>query len=278
MIRRDGAFDVIVVGGGINGIGVYPRTGVAGPARAAGRAQRLLLRLQRGALAHDPWRPALPGERRVRSGLGIAARARRAACSMRRTWCAPLPTTIPINSVFSGLLNGAAGFLGMTSRPASSGALPIKIGLMLYDWITRHRRLLPKHRFRGARATLRHWPALSPRLRFSATYHDAWISYPERLGVELILDTKRLAPRSVALNHAEITRAGAGFVVTDGPTGSRSARQDEGSRQRHRRLAGYGAGQPLRRRCERGALRLRHQGLAPDPRLSCAARRPATAT
>ena len=84
----------------------------------------------------------------------------------------------------------------MTSRPASRGALPIKIGLMLYDWTTRHRRLLPKHRFRSARATLRHWPALSPRLRFSATYHDAWISYPERLGVELILDTSGSRPEA----------------------------------------------------------------------------------
>ena len=48
------------------------------------------------------------------------------------------------------------------------------------------------------------WPALSPKLRFSATYHDAWISHPERLGVELLLDTQRLAPDSVALNYAEL--------------------------------------------------------------------------
>ena len=41
----------------------------------------------------------------------------------------PLATTIPITSVFSGLLNAAAGFLGLSSRPASRGALPIKIGL-----------------------------------------------------------------------------------------------------------------------------------------------------
>ena len=45
-----------------------PRTGAAGPAGAAGRARRLLLGLQRRAVAHDPRRPALPGERRVRAG------------------------------------------------------------------------------------------------------------------------------------------------------------------------------------------------------------------
>ncbi len=62
---------------------------------------------------------------------------------------------------------------------------------MLYDWITRRDRRLPKHRFRGARETLALWPDLSPELRFSATYHDAWISYPERLGIELVARTAR---------------------------------------------------------------------------------------
>jgi glycerol-3-phosphate dehydrogenase len=58
-------------------------------------------------------------------------------------------------------------------------------------------------------------------LRFSATYHDAWISYPERLGLELLLDTQRLAPDSVAINYAKIAADGAGFVLSDGPTGER---------------------------------------------------------
>ena len=130
----------------------------------------------------------------------------------------PLPTTIPINSLFSGMMNGAVGFFGLSGRPASRGALPIKIGLMLYDWITQHRRLLPKHRFRGARQTLATWPALSSKLRFSATYHDAWISHPERLGVELLLDTRRLALDSIALNYAELRPAGENFTLRGGQT------------------------------------------------------------
>ena len=150
----------------------------------------------------------------------------------------PLPTTIPINSLFSGMMNGAVGFFGLSGRPASRGALPIKIGLMLYDWITRHRRLLPKHRFRGARETLALWPALSPRLRFSATYHDAWISHPERLGVELLLDTRRLAPDSVALNYAELRPEGERWLSLDGQIRRDAARHGAGDRQRHGRVAG----------------------------------------
>ncbi|MCV3211225.1 glycerol-3-phosphate dehydrogenase/oxidase [Mesorhizobium sp. YC-39] len=219
LIRRDGAFDVIVIGGGINGIGVYRELALQG--------LRVLL-IERNDFCSGcsaaPSRMIHGGLRYLENGefdlVWESLRERDALLLNAPHMVRALPTTIPINSVFSGLLNGAAGFLGMTSRPASRGALPIKIGLMLYDWTTRHRRLLPKHRFRGARATLRHWPALSPRLRFSATYHDAWISYPERLGLELVLDTKRLAPGSVALNHAEILQSGEGFAVIDGPSGA----------------------------------------------------------
>ena len=219
LIREDGTFDVIVVGGGINGIGVYRELALQG--------LRVLL-IERNdycsgcsaalsRMVHGGLRYLENGEFDL---VWESLRERDALLLNASHMVRALPTTIPINSFFSGILNGAAGFFGMTSRPASRGALPIKVGLMLYDWTTRHRRLLPKHRFRGARETLEHWPELSPRLRFSATYHDAWISYPERLGVELILDTKQFAPRSVALNYAEINRNDAGFTVTDGPTGA----------------------------------------------------------
>ena len=63
---------------------------------------------------------------------------------------------------------------------------------------------MPRHMFRGARETRATLAAPDPRLRYSATYHDAWISHPERLGMELILDAQRLAPDTIALNYAEM--------------------------------------------------------------------------
>ncbi|RST85363.1 glycerol-3-phosphate dehydrogenase/oxidase [Aquibium carbonis] len=218
-LRQDGAFDVVVVGGGINGIGVYRELALQG--------LRVLL-VERNDFCSGcsaaPSRMIHGGLRYLENGefdlVWESLRERDALLVNAPHMVRPLPTTIPIARVFSGLMNGAAGFLGLSSRPASRGVLPIKIGLMLYDWTTRHRRLMPKHRFHGARETMRLWPGLSPRLRFSATYHDAWISYPERLGVELVLDTARLAPGSVALNHAEITRSGDGYRLVDRLTGA----------------------------------------------------------
>lgn len=220
LLRRDGAFDVVVVGGGINGIGAFRELALQG--------LRVLL-VERSDFCSGcsaaPSRMIHGGLRYLENGefdlVRESLRERDALLANAPHMVRPLATTIPITSIFSGLMNSAAGFFGISSQPASRGALPIKIGLLLYDWTTRHRRLLPRHRFRGARETLRHWPHLSPRLRFSATYYDAWISHPERLGVELLLDTKRLAPDCVALNHVEIVRAPDGFTVTDGPTGER---------------------------------------------------------
>jgi glycerol-3-phosphate dehydrogenase len=218
-IRQNGAFDVVVVGGGINGIGIYRELALQG--------LRVLL-VERSDFCSGcsaaPSRMIHGGLRYLENGefdlVWESLRERDALLVNAPHMVRPLPTTIPIEKVFSGLLNGAAGFFGLSSRPANRGALPIKIGLLLYDWITRHRRLMPKHRFRGAKETLRLWPGLSSRLRFSATYHDAWISYPERLGVELILDTQRLAPQCIALNHATIAQSNGGFSLADSPSGA----------------------------------------------------------
>lgn len=219
-IRRNGAFDVVVVGGGINGIGVFRELALQG--------LRVLL-VERNDFCSGcsaaPSRMIHGGLRYLENGeFGLvqeSLRERDALLANAPHMVRPLPTTIPIRSIFSGLMNGAAGFLGLSETPSSRGALAIKAGLALYDWTTRKRRVLPRHNFRGAKATLAQWPALDPKLRFSATYYDAWISYPERLGIELLRDTARLAPDSLALNRAEIARVGSTFELNDTTSGER---------------------------------------------------------
>jgi glycerol-3-phosphate dehydrogenase len=85
------------------------------------------------------------------------------------------------------------GLVGQTIQQRR--ALPIQLGLSIYDLVTGGPRRLPRHSFRGGQAARALWPHLTPRLRWSATYYDAWISYPERLGMELILDTEHVAPQ-----------------------------------------------------------------------------------
>ncbi|MBO0346293.1 glycerol-3-phosphate dehydrogenase/oxidase [Roseibium sp. CAU 1637] len=225
-ITENGAFDVVVIGGGINGLGVYRELSLQG--------LRVLL-VERNDFCSGcsaaPSRMIHGGLRYLENGEVDLVREslaeRDALLANAPHMVRPLPTTIPITSWFSGLFNSAATFIGKTGKPSNRGVLPVKIGLALYDRITGKRSALPRHQFRGASATLKTWPRLTRKLLCSATYHDAWISYPERLGVELILDTAQEVPTSVALNYAELLPANTdvadAFEVEDRETGARYA-------------------------------------------------------
>lgn len=217
-IARNTAFDVIVVGGGINGIGVFHDLSHQG-------LRVLLVEMNDfcsgcsaapSRMIHGGLRYLENGEiSLVRESLVERDRLLRNAPHLVR----PLPTTVPIERFASGVANAAFSFLGFTGRPKPRGALPIKLGLMLYDAITRAGRMLPRHSFRGRAATRSAFPALRPSIRFSATYYDAWISHPERLGIELIADAMSQNPQAMALNYARLADAGGRLVLTDGETG-----------------------------------------------------------
>jgi glycerol-3-phosphate dehydrogenase len=217
-IARSPAFDVIVVGGGINGIGVFHDL--------AHQGLRVLLvemndfcsgcSAAPSRMIHGGLRYLENGEiSLVRESLVERDRLLRNAPHLVR----PLPTTVPIERFASGLANAALNFVGFTGRPRPRGALPIKLGLVLYDAITRAGRMLPRHRFRGRAATRLAFPALRPSIRFSATYYDAWISHPERLGIELICDAMAQNPEAIALNYARLAQVSGGLALTDGETG-----------------------------------------------------------
>ena len=116
---RDGAFDVIVVGGGINGIGVFRELALQG--------LRVLL-VERNDFCSGcsaaPSRMIHGGLRYLENGefdlVRESLRERDALLRNAPHLVKPLATTIPIMSVFSGLLNGAANFLGVSSRPADA--------------------------------------------------------------------------------------------------------------------------------------------------------------
>lgn len=203
-IDANNHFDVVVVGGGINGIGTFRELALQG--------LRVLL-VERedfcSGCSAAPSRMIHGGLRYLENGeLGLVRESLRERDALLRNaphMVRPLPTTVPITATISGILNAAVGFLGLQGKPSVRGALPIKIGLSLYDFITRKRRVLPAHEFRGAKATQKLWPKLKQGVKYSATYYDAWISYPERLGVELLKDCESLDLNCVALNYASFS-------------------------------------------------------------------------
>lgn len=214
-LRQSPNVDVCVVGGGINGASVFRELALQG--------LRVLL-----VEKHDHCSGASAAlSRMVHGGLrylenGEFSLVKESLVERDRLlrnaphYVAPLPTTVPVFDVFSGLANGIVRFLGLSRRPSRRGAVAIKAGLSIYDFLTRKRALMPRHQFRGRRATLSKWPALNPDIRSSATYYDAWVSHPERIGIELLQDALAGPTGAAALNYAELRRdETGGHVVFD---------------------------------------------------------------
>ncbi|KAF5886600.1 glycerol-3-phosphate dehydrogenase/oxidase [Rhizobium sp. PEPV16] len=204
-LRQSPKVDVCVIGGGINGISVFRELSLQGlnvllveKHDYCSGASSALSRMVHGGLRYLE-----NGEfRLVQESLVERDRLLRNAPH----YVAPLPTTVPVFDIFSGLGNGIVRFLGLSRRPSRRGAIAIKAGLSIYDFLTRKRALMPRHQFRGRRRTLAKWPALNPDIKSSATYFDAWVSHPERLGIELLRDGLSTKFGAMALNYAELQR------------------------------------------------------------------------
>ncbi|WP_026615070.1 glycerol-3-phosphate dehydrogenase/oxidase [Ensifer aridi] len=214
-LRQSPKVDVCVLGGGINGLSVFRELALQGlrvllveKHDYCSGASAALSRMVHGGLRYLE-----NGEfTLVKESLVERDRLLRNAPHL----VAPLPTTVPVFDTFSGLANGIVRFLGLSRRPSRRGAVAIKAGLSIYDLLTRKRALMPRHRFRGRRATLAKWPALNPRIRSSATYYDAWVSHPERIGIELLQDGLSASTEAAAVNYAELRRSETGgYVVVD---------------------------------------------------------------
>ena len=204
---------VLVIGGGINGISVFRELALNGvdvvlaeKADYCSGASGALSRMVHGGLRYLE-----NGEfKLVRESLF----ERDLLLANAPHYVRPLPTTVPIFGVFSGLTSGALRFLRLSRRQGRRGAVLIKLGLSLYDRFTGGRRALPPHSFHGRAKTRALFPALNPGARASATYYDAWVSRPERLGLEMLAEA--VAAGGVALNHAAVAGDGAGLVLRDG--------------------------------------------------------------
>lgn len=207
--RTRGRVRVLVIGGGINGIGVFRELALQG-------IDVLLVEREdfcSGASAasshmvHGGIRYLENGELRlVKESVQERNRLLRLAPHRVR----PLETTIPIFSTFTGLVSAPLRLLthGRTRAPRERGAVLIKIGLTLYDTFSRGGGIVPRHRFRGRRRSLADLPDLNPRVRYTATYFDAAMEDPERLALDVLLDGIATGPHAIALNYAEAIGAG----------------------------------------------------------------------
>lgn len=197
---------VLIVGGGVNGIGVFRDLALQGID---------VLLVDKGDfcsgasaasshMVHGGLRYLENGEFRL---VREALTERNLLLKNAPHYVKPLPTTIPIFKWFSGMLNAPLKFLGVLDRPSERGALIIKAGLSLYDWFTWTQQSLPRHKFFSKRRSLQKRPLLNPDIVCTATYYDGWMPYPERICLEMILDAEIMSDTAHALNYVRVMGA-----------------------------------------------------------------------
>lgn len=211
-LQGNSEVDVLIIGGGINGIGTFRDLALQG--------LRVLLAEKgdfgSGASAasshmlHGGIRYLENGEFRL---VREALHERNLLLKNAPHYAKPLPTTIPIFRWFSGLFNAPLKFLRLIERPAERGGIVIKLGLMMYDWFTGPQQSMPFHKVMLRKSSLEQFPRLNNEIVCTATYYDAWMPYPERLCLELIQDAEADNPEAIAVNYLAAVDGSADSVV-----------------------------------------------------------------
>lgn len=214
-IAGDGEVDVVILGAGINGAGLFRDLCAQGV--------RCLI-VDKGDFGSGtsaaPSRLIHGGLKYLETGeFGLVAQStleRNLLLKNAPHMVTPLPTVIPIFSWTRGIWAALRTLFGSTSAPRSRGAVLIKIGLMLYDFYGSKNRVMPRHRMLGRARALRDMPALTPAIVATGTYYDAKVSHPERLVLELVLDGLQENLQSAAANYTALA-AREGGVLTFQP-------------------------------------------------------------
>ena len=216
--------EVLIIGGGINGIATFRDLALQGVDVALVERGDYVSGASSASshMIHGGVRDLENGEfRLVRESVTERNRLVRNAPHFVK----PLPTTIPIHRTLSGILAAPFRLLVTHGRgkPRERGALLIKLGLTMYDTFSRDGGAVPRHTFHGRRASRRTFPELDDRFRFTATYYDASMHDPERLALDVLRDGIR-EKSARAANYAPVVGSdGSSVTIRDDVTGEQFA-------------------------------------------------------
>jgi len=200
-LRNDAQAQVLVLGGGINGLATFRDLAVQGVSVVLVEKQDFCQGSSAASshMVHGGVRYLENGEFRL---VKESLQERNRLLVNAPHYVRPLVTTIPIFSTLSGLLSAPLRLLThRQGRPKERGAVLIKVGLMLYDLFGRAGGSLPRHRFLGRKRSLAELPQMNPQVAYTATYYDAAMEHPERLALDVLRDGQRASPKARAYNY-----------------------------------------------------------------------------
>jgi glycerol-3-phosphate dehydrogenase len=222
-LRERPSADVLIIGGGINGISTFRDLALQGVDVALVERGDFLSGASSASshMIHGGIRYLENGEFRL---VNESVHERNRLLRNAPHYVRPLRTTIPIFSTVSGILAAPLRLLTHEQgKPKERGALLIKVGLVLYDAFSRDGGSVPRHQFHGRKRSLAALPLLNPALKYTATYFDASVHEPERLGIDVLADgvaAGETGHRARRANYLEATGvADGGVLLRDRETG-----------------------------------------------------------
>lgn len=219
-IQADPSADVLIIGGGINGLSTFRDLALQGIKVVLVERNDFCSGASASSshMIHGGVRYLENGELRlVRESL----RERNLLLQLAPHYVKPLKTTIPVFSLFSGMLNAPIRLLlHKQGKPRERGAVLIKIGLLVYDTFGRNGGRLPRHVFLGKKKSRNLFPDVNNEVKFTATYFDAAMESPERLALDVLKDALRCGSHARAANYLEVIgRDHNSIKLRDGVTG-----------------------------------------------------------
>lgn len=196
-------FTVVIIGAGINGIGTFRDLALQGVdclivdkgdfcSGASGASSRVM---------HGGLKYLETGQfRLVMEAVVERNRLIRNAPHVVR----PHETVVLFHSWWGGSIAAVKRFFGWSAKANNRGALIIKFGLEIFDFFGRRERETSRHKFLTRKNLIRSLPAVDPRVVAGASYFDACIAQPERLGLELVVDAINANPDCIGLNYVSL--------------------------------------------------------------------------
>ncbi|HEU0257341.1 MAG TPA: glycerol-3-phosphate dehydrogenase/oxidase [Microbacteriaceae bacterium] len=200
-LRERPEAQVLVIGGGINGLGTFRDLALQGIDVALVERSDYASGASSASshMIHGGVRYLENGEFRL---VREAVHERNGLLKIAPHYVKPLRTTIPIFRTFSGIVAAPLRFVTHKQRSTvERGALLIKLGLTIYDSFSRDGGTIPRHVFRRSKAALRDLPRLNPAVKYAATYYDASVHEPERLALDVLRDARAAAGPARAANY-----------------------------------------------------------------------------
>jgi glycerol-3-phosphate dehydrogenase len=206
--------DVLIIGGGINGLATLRDLALQGVSVALVERGDFVSGASSASshMVHGGIRYLENGEFRL---VKEAVTERNDLLKTAPHYVKPLETTIPIYKTFSGILSAPFRLLVTHGRgkPNERGALLIKVGLIMYDTFSRDGGSVPRHTFLGKKKSLAELPKLNSDLAYTATYFDASMHDPERIALDVLRDgIEAGGGRTQAVNYVSAVGADANGV------------------------------------------------------------------